>query len=70
MLFLPAAKALPKELLPGLDTPPIQHTIQEARAAGFARMIFASHPSKSAIERHVPDDKHVREAGRTCRVRD
>jgi UTP--glucose-1-phosphate uridylyltransferase len=58
--FLPATKATPKELLPVIDTPLIQYAIDEARAAGIERMIFVSHPSKSAIERHVMDDAELR----------
>ncbi|WP_240758107.1 UTP--glucose-1-phosphate uridylyltransferase [Palleronia sediminis] len=54
--FLPATKATPKELLPVIDTPLIQYAIDEARAAGIERMVFVSHPSKSAIERHVRHD--------------
>ena len=58
--FLPATKATPKELLPVLDTPLIQYAIDEARAAGIERMIFVSHESKPAIERHVMDDRRLR----------
>ena len=58
--FLPATKATPKELLPVLDTPLIQYAIDEARAAGITRMIFVSHPSKGAIQRHVMDDARLR----------
>jgi len=58
--FLPATKATPKELLPVLDTPLIQYAIDEARDAGVERMIFVSHPSKQAIERHVMDDARLR----------
>ncbi|WP_226621473.1 UTP--glucose-1-phosphate uridylyltransferase [Alloyangia pacifica] len=54
--FLPATKATPKELLPVLDKPLLQFAIDEARAAGIERMIFVSHPSKSAIERYVHQD--------------
>ncbi|MBK1634531.1 UTP--glucose-1-phosphate uridylyltransferase [Rhodovulum adriaticum] len=54
--FLPATKATPKELLPVIDTPLIQFAIDEARDAGVERMVFVSHPSKSAIERHVRAD--------------
>ena len=60
--FLPATKATPKELLPVIDTPLIQYAINEAVAAGVERMIFVSHPSKSAIERHVMDDARLRAA--------
>ncbi|OAN79059.1 UTP--glucose-1-phosphate uridylyltransferase [Jannaschia sp. EhC01] len=58
--FLPATKATPKELLPVLDTPLIQYAIDEAQAAGIERMVFVSHPSKRAIERHVMDDARLR----------
>lgn len=58
--FLPATKATPKELLPVIDTPLIQYAIDEARDAGIERMVFVSHPSKSAIERHVMDDAELR----------
>lgn len=57
--FLPATKATPKELLPVLDTPLIQYAVDEARNAGIERMIFVSHPSKSAIERHVMEDARL-----------
>lgn len=57
--FLPATKATPKELLPVIDTPLIQYAIDEARAAGVERMVFVSHPSKSAIERHVRMDEEL-----------
>lgn len=59
--FLPATKATPKELLPVLDTPLIQYAIDEVQAAGIERMIFVSHPSKSAIEKYVMDDKRLRD---------
>ena len=58
--FLPATKAMPKELLPVIDTPLIQYAIDEVQAAGIERMVFVSHPSKSAIERHVMDDVRLR----------
>ena len=58
--FLPATKATPKELLPVIDTPLIQFAIDEARDAGVERMIFVTHPSKSAIERYVMDDVRLR----------
>lgn len=57
--FLPATKATPKELLPVLDTPLIQYAVDEARHAGIERMIFVSHPSKAAIERHVMEDARL-----------
>ena len=72
--FLPATKATPKELLPVIDTPLIQYAINEARDAGIERMIFVSHPSKSAIERHVMADEDLvrtlRERGKARAARD
>lgn len=50
--FLPATKAMPKELLPVLDRPLIQHAIDEARAAGFTHFCFVSARGKSALEDH------------------
>ncbi len=68
--FLPATKAVPKELLPVLDTPLIQFALDEARAAGIQRFVFVSHPSKAAIERHVRHDadlsRHLRGKGKTA----
>ncbi|PZX18280.1 UTP--glucose-1-phosphate uridylyltransferase [Palleronia aestuarii] len=64
--FLPATKATPKELLPVIDTPLIQYAIDEAREAGIERMIFVSHPSKSAIERYV---RHDADLSRTLRLK-
>lgn len=58
--FLPATKAVPKELLPVIDTPLIQYAIDEAQQAGIERMVFVSHPTKEAIERHVMDDAKLR----------
>lgn len=58
--FLPATKATPKELLPVIDTPLIQYAIDEAQDAGIERMVFVSHPSKKAIQRHVMDDAKLR----------
>lgn len=57
--FLPATKATPKELLPVVDRPLLQFAIDEAREAGIERMVFVSHPSKSAIERYVHQDEEL-----------
>lgn len=63
--FLPATKATPKELLPVLDTPLIQFAVDEAREAGIERMVFVSHPSKTAIERYVMEDARLNRELRT-----
>lgn len=50
--FLPATKALPKEMLPIVDQPLIQYAVDEARAAGIEEFIFVTGRGKSAIEDH------------------
>ena len=48
--FLPATKAVPKEVLPLVDKPLIQYAIDEARAAGVTDFIFVTAKGKSALE--------------------
>ncbi|MGF1500283.1 MAG: UTP--glucose-1-phosphate uridylyltransferase [Paracoccaceae bacterium] len=48
--FLPATKAMPKEMLPLVDRPLIQYAIDEARAAGITECIFVTARGKSAME--------------------
>ena len=50
--FLPATKASPKEMLPVVDKPLIQYSVEEAAAAGMTEMIFITGRSKRAIEDH------------------
>jgi UTP--glucose-1-phosphate uridylyltransferase len=50
--FLPATKAIPKEMLPIVDSPLIQYAVDEAREAGIEQMIFVTGRGKSAIEDH------------------
>jgi UTP--glucose-1-phosphate uridylyltransferase len=50
--FLPATKAIPKEMLPVVDKPLIQHAVEEARAAGIEEFIFVTGRSKTALEDH------------------
>ncbi len=50
--FLPATKAVPKEMLPVIDKPLIQYAVDEAREAGIEQMIFVTGRGKSAIEDH------------------
>ena len=47
--FLPATKAIPKELLPIVDTPLIQYAVDEAREAGIEQMIFVTGRGKTAL---------------------
>lgn len=50
--FLPATKAIPKEMLPIVDRPLIQYAVDEAREAGIEQMIFVTGRGKGAIEDH------------------
>jgi UTP--glucose-1-phosphate uridylyltransferase len=50
--FLPATKAMPKELLPIIDKPIIQYAVEEAIAAGITDLIFVTGRTKRAIEDH------------------
>ncbi|MEO1044026.1 MAG: UTP--glucose-1-phosphate uridylyltransferase GalU [Pseudomonadota bacterium] len=50
--FLPATKAIPKEMLPVVDRPLIQYAVDEAIEAGIEQMIFVTGRGKSAIEDH------------------
>src|SRR5512135_1746450 len=50
--FLPATKAMPKEMLPVVDRPLIQHVVDEARQAGIDHLIFVTGRNKGVIEDH------------------
>ncbi|MGD9638828.1 MAG: UTP--glucose-1-phosphate uridylyltransferase GalU [Alphaproteobacteria bacterium] len=50
--FLPATKAMPKEMLPVVDKPLVQYAVEEARAAGVEHFIFVISRGKSIIEDH------------------
>ena len=50
--FLPATKAVAKEMLPVIDKPLIQYTVEEAQAAGIEQFILVTGPGKSSIEEH------------------
>jgi UTP--glucose-1-phosphate uridylyltransferase len=50
--FLPATKAVPKEMLTVVDRPVIQHVVDEARAAGIEHFVFVTGRNKSVIEDH------------------
>jgi UTP--glucose-1-phosphate uridylyltransferase len=55
--FLPATKAMPKEMLPVVDKPLIQYAVEEASAAGIEDFIFVTGRGKTAIEDHF-DHSH------------
>jgi UTP--glucose-1-phosphate uridylyltransferase len=50
--FLPATKAIPKEMLPIVDKPTIQYVVEEAVASGLKDIIFVTSQGKNAIEDH------------------
>lgn len=54
--FLPATKAIPKEMLVVVDKPLIQYAVEEAKAAGIEKFIFITSQGKEAIEDHF--DSH------------
>src|SRR5210317_2594289 len=50
--FLPATKAMPKEMLPVVDKPLIQYAVEEAKDAGIEEFIFVTGRGKTTIEDH------------------
>lgn len=50
--FLPATKAMPKEMLPVVDKPLIQYAVEEALASGIEQLIFVTGSGKGALENH------------------
>jgi UTP--glucose-1-phosphate uridylyltransferase len=67
--FLPATKAIPKEMLTVLDRPVIQYVVDEAREAGIEHFIFVTGRNKAVIEDHFDIQfelyKTLAERGRT-----
>jgi UTP--glucose-1-phosphate uridylyltransferase len=57
--FLPATKAMPKELLPVVDKPLIQYAAEEAIAAGIDTLIFVTGRNKRAIEDHFDTNQEL-----------
>ena len=57
--FLPATKAMPKELLPIIDKPLIQYAVEEAIAAGLDTLIFITGRNKRAIEDHFDGNNEL-----------
>lgn len=54
--FLPATKAVPKEMLPIADKPLVQYAVEEAVAAGATKIVFVTGRNKRAIEDHFDND--------------
>ena len=63
--FLPATKAMPKELLPIVDKPLIQYAAEEAIAAGIDTLIFVTGRNKRAIEDHFDSNNELETMLRT-----
>lgn len=64
--FLPATKAIPKEMLPIVDTPTLQYIVQEAVDAGLPKIVLINGRGKGAIEDHFD---HAFELERTLKDR-
>jgi UTP--glucose-1-phosphate uridylyltransferase len=60
--FLPATKAMPKEMLPVVDTPTIQYVVEEAVAAGLGDILLITGRGKGAIEDHFDSAHELEEA--------
>ncbi|MBV9861395.1 MAG: UTP--glucose-1-phosphate uridylyltransferase GalU [Alphaproteobacteria bacterium] len=67
--FLPATKAVPKEMIPVVDKPLIQYAVEEAKAAGIEEFYFVTGRAKNAIEDHFDRafelEANLRERGKT-----
>ncbi len=55
--FLPATKAMPKEMLPIIDKPVIQYVVEEAVASGITDVILVTSGTKRAVEDHFDDNE-------------
>ncbi|MCC6639371.1 UTP--glucose-1-phosphate uridylyltransferase [Candidatus Falkowbacteria bacterium] len=72
--FLPATKAMPKEMLPIIDKPVIQYIVEEAVASGITDIILVTGPSKRAIEDHFDINTELedwcRDSGKTDQAKE
>ena len=64
--FLPATKAMPKELLPIVDKPLIQYAAEEAILAGIDTLVFVTGRNKRAIEDHFDNNTELEMALRSA----
>ncbi|OUU25013.1 MAG: UTP--glucose-1-phosphate uridylyltransferase [Candidatus Endolissoclinum sp. TMED37] len=64
--FLPATKAMPKELMPIVNKPLIQYAAEEAVLAGIETLIFVTGRNKRAIEDHFDQNKDLQSALELC----
>ena len=61
--FLPATKAMPKEMLPVVDKPAIQYVVEEAVAAGLTDVLMITGRNKNALENHFDRVTELEPAG-------
>jgi len=70
--FLPATKALPKEMLPIVDKPLIQYALEEAQDAGIEQFVFVTGRGKTAMEDHfdhaIELEQTLKERGKTSEL--
>jgi UTP--glucose-1-phosphate uridylyltransferase len=71
--FLPATKAVPKEMLTVVDKPVVQYVVEEAMAAGIEHFVFVTGRNKAVIEDHfdiqVELEATLRERGKTVELK-
>lgn len=60
--FLPATKAIPRDLLPIVDKPLIQYSAEETIAAGIDTLVFVTGSNKMTIEDHFDSDQELEAA--------
>jgi UTP--glucose-1-phosphate uridylyltransferase len=60
--FLPATKAVPKEMLPLYDRPVIQYIVEEALASGLDQIVIVTSGAKRAVEDHFDRNRHLESA--------
>ena len=60
--FLPATKAIPKEMLPIIDKPLLQYAVEEALEIGIQEIIFITSHAKKAIKRHFLQNKDLEDS--------
>lgn len=59
--FLPATKAIPKEMLPIIDKPLVQYAVEEALNSGIEEIIFITSPTKYSIKKHFDKSQILEE---------
>ena len=71
--FLPATKAMPKEMLPIVDTPTVQYIVEEAVESGIEEILVITNSNKHCMENHFDKDYELEarltESGKTAQVK-